>query len=89
MFLALNISNDPGIFNRGAIETVLHKKKDLTYATISSNLKVLTALSWVEFKVQQDGDAGPPEAKCVKIEEVNHLDGRQDTMVQVQKNDQT
>ena len=35
-----------------------------------------------ESMVRQDGDAAPPEAKRVKIEEViSHLDGGQDTMV--------
>ena len=34
-----------------------------------------------ESMVRQDGDAAPPEAKRVKTEEVNHLDGGQDTMV--------
>ena len=31
--------------------------------------------------VQRDGQAAPPEAKRVKTEEVSHLYGRQDTMV--------
>ena len=34
-----------------------------------------------ESMLRQDGDAAPPEAKRVKTEEVNHLDGGQDTMV--------
>ena len=34
-----------------------------------------------ESMVRQDGDAAPPEAKRVKTEEVSHLDGGQDTMV--------
>ena len=34
-----------------------------------------------ESMVRQDGDAAPPEVKRVKTEEVNHLDGGQDTMV--------
>ena len=34
-----------------------------------------------ESMVQRDCDAAPPEAKCVKTEEVSHLDGGQDTMV--------
>ena len=31
--------------------------------------------------IQQDGDADPSETKRVKKEEVSHLDGGQDTMV--------
>ena len=34
-----------------------------------------------ESMVRQDGDAAPPEAKHVKTEEVSHLDGGQDTVV--------
>ena len=34
-----------------------------------------------ESMVRRDGDAAPPEAKCIKTEEVSHLDGGQDTMV--------
>ena len=34
-----------------------------------------------ESMVRQDDDAAPPEAKRVKTEEVNHLDGGQDSMV--------
>ena len=34
-----------------------------------------------ESMLRQDGDAAPPEAKRVKTEEVNHLDGVQDSMV--------
>ena len=34
-----------------------------------------------EAMFRQDDDIAPPEAKHVKTEEVNHLDGGQDTMV--------
>ena len=34
-----------------------------------------------ESMVRQDGDAAPPEVKLVKTEEVNDLDGEQNTMV--------
>ena len=34
-----------------------------------------------ESMLRRGGDAAPPEVKLVKIEEVNHLDNGQDTMV--------
>ena len=34
-----------------------------------------------ESMVRRDDEAAPPEVKCVKTEEVSHLDGGQDTMI--------
>ena len=88
-----NLDNDFKIIEDLIVTSYLNTKPSLASTisireTIRSQLFPLYRMiresldkTMYESMLRQDGDAAPPEAKRVKTEEVNHLDGGQDTMV--------
>ena len=88
-----NLDNDFKVIEDLIVTSYLNTKPSLASTisireTIRSQLFPLYRMiresldkTMYESMLRQDGDAAPPEAKRVKTEEVNHLDGGQDSMV--------